>query len=199
MPLPDRTIRSCCALFVLTGLLGLPSCTSQNVDAPAARPPAPAATAGKKDRSRIATARLAKELHARINRERRRQGRPTYRWDAALGRIAARHSRDMAKRTYFGHTSPDGKGLTHRYLKGHYACGVTIDGVLRNGAEVIYRYSLDSAVAGQAGDEIIGSAIEAWTKDDEDRRNLLSPHWQREGAGVFVAPDGTVYVTINFC
>jgi uncharacterized protein YkwD len=199
MPIPDRTIHLLSALVILIGLFGPLSCTSENVDAPSVLRTGPTATPGKKARPRISVARLAKELHARINQERRRQGQPTFWWDAALGRIAVKHSRDMAKRNYFGHTSPDGRGITERYLKGHYACGVTINGVLRSGAEMIHRYPLDGADGSRAQDEIIASAIEAWMTNDEDRRTLLSPHWQREGTGVFVAPDGMVYITVNFC
>lgn len=141
---------------------------------------------------------MARELHERINRERARQGLPSFRWDAALGRIAAQHSRDMATRNYFGHRSPGGAGPAARYLKNGYACGVTVDGVLRNGAENLIKLGPDVVNAsGRKG--IIGSAVGAWTGSAEERENLLSPHWDREGVGVAVAPDGTVYITVNFC
>lgn len=175
------------------------SCTSQQADAPVAPAAAPVPGASQKQRLRIMPPQLAKSVHDRINRERRRQGLPTFRWDASLGRIAGKHSRDMAKRNYFSHMSPDGKGPAQRYLKARYACGVTINGVLRRGAEVIYRHERNTAEGVPTRDEIIDSAIETWSGSDEDRKNILSSHWQREGVGVFISPDGTVYITVNFC
>jgi uncharacterized protein YkwD len=189
------------AVCVLAGAL---SCSSQPADSPTKPKAAPAPRAGHTSRPRIVPAKLARALHDGINQERRRQGLPTFRWDAALGRIAGRHSRDMAKRNYFSHLSPEGRGPSQRYLKEHYACGITIDGVLRNGAEVIYRDvpgPTDGTFtkAAELTGNIAGRAIDEWSQSDDDRKNILSPHWQREGIGVFMSPDGTVYITVNFC
>jgi uncharacterized protein YkwD len=187
------------AMIALISLACVLSCTAEPIDAPVARRTVPPPVEAKKTRLRIAAPRVAKAVHDRINRERRRQGLPTFRWDASLGRIAGKHSRDMAKQNYFSHVSPDGKGPAQRYLKARYACGVTINGVLRSGAEVIYRYAQDTAEGVPTRDEIIDGAIKTWTGGDVDRKNILSPHWQREGVGVFIAPDGMVYITVNFC
>lgn len=170
------------------------------------QPPAPEPpdAAPKPLRIRIAPGKLAREVHDRINRERRKRGLPTFRWDGELGRIAGKHSRDMAKRNFFSHVSPDGRGPAQRYLAEHYACGVTIDGVLRNGAEVIHRFSRDSAGAyTEKGKAVLrgiaGQVVGGWLGTDKDGTNLLSPHWQREGVGVSLGPGGMVYITINFC
>ena len=199
-----RTISLISAALAAAVFAGAVSCTSQPADAPVAPRAAPAPAAPGKTRLRISPAKLARAVHDRINRDRRRQGLPTFRWDAALGRIAGKHSRDMARRKFFGHTSPDGTGPAQRYLQARYACGITVDGVLRSGAEVIYRHAPDNAeraVTGgvQSAGDIIGAAIEAWMRSEEDRTNVLSPHWQREGVGIFMTPDGAVYMTVNFC
>jgi uncharacterized protein YkwD len=173
------------------------SCSSQQGERPkSGSGDAAPAVSPEKPRKRLNTAKTARAIHARINRERRTQGLPTLWWDGALVRIAGKHSRDMAKRNYFGHRSPDGAGPAQRYLREQYACGVTIDGVLRNGAEVIYR-----GTTGQAPsvEEMVSRTIETWLGHEEDRKNILSPHWQREGVGIFVLPDGMVYITVNFC
>jgi uncharacterized protein YkwD len=31
------------------------------------------------------------------------------------------------------------------------------------------------------------------------RQNILTPHWETEGIGVFITPDGRVLLTQNFC
>lgn len=191
------------AMLAAGALAGLHHCSSRQTEMPAAPVNAPVRIE-QRPRLRILPAMLAKAVHDRINRERRKRGLPTFRRDAALGRIAGKHSRDMAGRNYFSHTSPEGTGPAQRYLKERYACGVTIDGVLRSGAEAIYRFFRVDADVGmgdrkQALSLIAGRVVEGWLETVEDRKNLLSPHWQREGVGVFVGPDGMVYVTVNFC
>ncbi|HTG00587.1 MAG TPA: CAP domain-containing protein [Nitrospirota bacterium] len=157
--------------------------------------------------SRVDTARLGKILHKRVNQERIRQKLPTLRWDSALTRIAAAHSRDMASRNYFNHTSPEGQGLPQRFIKGHYACGITIKGVLHTGGESIARVPALPDVRSDAGkndnnlfaDRLIGEVIQQWLAAPTDRLNVLSPHWQREGVGISVSPAGILFVTVNFC
>jgi uncharacterized protein YkwD len=31
------------------------------------------------------------------------------------------------------------------------------------------------------------------------RGNILTPHWGKEGIGIFIAPSDEVYITQNFC
>ncbi len=136
---------------------------------------------------------MEQELHDRINRERVKRGLPTMRWDEALGRIAGKHSKDMARNGYFGHTSPGGHDHAYRYMKAGYACGVTVGGVLRKGAENI---SLLFPVDGESPAE---ATIEGWMKNKADRKNILSPDWGRQGIGISSGPDGVIYITLNFC
>jgi len=154
------------------------------------------------------TAKLGKLIHDRVNQERLNHGLPTMRWDDALGRIAHAHSKDMATRSYFSHTSPEGQGYSYRYLKNNYACGITTNGVKRNGAENIFQFSLNNLAPGTGGErtserqawEVIAeSTIRGWMASPEDRKNILSPHWQREAIGIFIGPDDTMYITGNFC
>ena len=49
------------------------------------------------------------DLVARINRHRRSIGCGELRWDDRLAAVALRHSQDMARRGFFGHTNPDGR------------------------------------------------------------------------------------------
>jgi len=205
MSQPYRTPRVRGALlFPVVLLIVLSACTTQNGEGPIAPRTASPSASGRKAVRRVNAPKLAKAVHERINRARRKEGVSTFRWDAALGRIAGKHSRDMAKRGYFSHTSPEGRGPAQRYLKEHYACGVTIDGTLRYGAEVIFRISagnagIDAADRKAVPQGIAGAVVDGWLASDTDRKVILSPHWQREGVGTFVSPDGTVFVTVNFC
>jgi len=151
---------------------------------------------------------LGKFIHERVNRARLKQGLPTFRWDDALDRIARAHSRDMAARNYFSHTSPEGYGYSYRYIKNNYACGITVNGVTRTGAENIFQFSLNDLASDAGGERkkerhvwetIASSTIQGWMDSSEDRKNILSPHWQREAIGIFIGPDNTMYITVNFC
>ena len=163
-------------------------CTSPSTNAPAA-PPAPA----QKQASRIAVPELERQIHDLVNKERRKHGLPAMRRDDALGRIAIKHSRDMAEKKYFGHTSPEGHGYSYRYMKNGYACGITVDGVLRRGAENIFR------LFPRAGEDPAEATIRGWMANKEDRTNILSSPWEREGIGIYIGPDNVLYITMNFC
>ncbi|MHB8845540.1 MAG: CAP domain-containing protein [Nitrospirota bacterium] len=185
-----RAARSIFPMLTFGAIAVALSCAPPSTEAaPAAAPVAPP----KKQAPRIAVHALEKQIHERVNKERRKRGLPTMRWDDALGRIAGRHSRDMSKKQYFGHTSPDGHGYSYRYLKSGHACGVTVDGVLRRGAENICRLSPG------AEEDLVEAIMRGWLENKDDKKNLLSSPWDREGTGVSIGPDGVIYVTMNFC
>ena len=169
------------------------SCTAPSTEAPPVPPAAAPAAPVRMQGPRISVRELEKQVHERINKERRKRGQPTMRWDDALGSIAARHSKDMSVKQYFGHVSPEGHDYSYRYLKSGYACGVTVNGVLRRGAENIYRFSPGE------GESPVDAIVRGWMENPEDRKNLLSSPWDREGIGISVGPDGILYVTMNFC
>jgi uncharacterized protein YkwD len=214
-PFSDRMPRTnlfMSALLSAAVVAGMTSCKSRYSETAPAPPPAPSVEssslpsrpANRPPLQKLSAGKVARQVHDRINQERRRQGLPTFRWDSSLGRIAGAHSKDMAQRNFFGHTSPEGKGPAERYLGSGYACGITIDGVLRRGAEIIYRASVAGTPAGATGGVsgragITDPAIIEWKENAEDRKNILSPYWQREGVGVFIGPDGVMYITVNFC
>jgi uncharacterized protein YkwD len=62
----------------------------------------------------VSAADLAQRIHAQVNVERKKHGLPALAWQAALARIAASHSRDMARRNYLGHDSPGGHDFRYR-------------------------------------------------------------------------------------
>jgi len=178
--------------LLISGTFGAAlSCTSPSTNTPA--PPAAPTVPAQKQLPQIDLSKLERRIHDLINTERSKRGRPTIRWDDALGRIAGKHSKDMVKNKYFGHISPEGHDHTYRYMKAGYACGVTVNGVLRRGAENIYRLSPG------AGEDLADAAVRGWMASDEDRENLLSSPWAREGIGICIGPDGVIYITLNFC
>ncbi len=203
----QKTARFLAIGMTLGALIGL-ACASQPEDRPISSVPATTPGAYRKNISLIPIVKLGRTIHAHINKERTRSGLPTMRWDDALARIAAKHSADMSSRKYFSHLSPERQGYAERYFKNNYACGITVDGVLHRGAENIFQFSLVPQNAGYdikwnrdtpTRKEIAESIIQRWMNSDVDRNNLLSPHWQRQGIGVSIGSDNSIYITVNFC
>jgi uncharacterized protein YkwD len=189
-----RVAKFILTILVVGAFIADLSCTSTTTDTPPAPPVAAAPQMpARKQYPRIAVQDLERRIHDCVNKERRKQGLPTMRWDNALGQIAGTHSRDMADKRYFSHTSPEGHDYSYRYLKSGYACGVTVNGILLKGAENIYRISPGT------GEDPADAIIRGWLENKKDRSNLLSLPWDREGVGICIGPDGVLYVTMNFC
>lgn len=151
---------------------------------------------------------LQKKVHELINKERRRHGLASIRWDGALEKIARKHSEDMAKRNYFSHVSPEGHDFSYRYIKNQYACAITIKNRTYKGAENLFQNNLYSSVRIVSGtksydwnslDEIAESTVDGWMNSPGHRKNILMPFWIREGIGIAISPDDKVYITENFC
>jgi uncharacterized protein YkwD len=165
-------------------------------------------TLARRPQPKIVVPDLEKKIHYLINKERRKQGLSSLSWDDDLSRIAKQHSRDMAKRNYFAHNSPEGHDFSHRYKEEGYACTVPVENMIYLGAENIFQnnlYDSITTVNGKAfydwnsSDKIAETTVQGWMKSTGHRKNILTPHWRREGLGVFIAPDDKVYITQNFC
>ncbi len=188
------------AVFLIIALLL--SCSAAE-----ARRRSPAAPRPER-RPKIVVASLEKKIHARINDERRKQGLAALEWDDALAGIARGHSRDMEKRNYFSHNSPEGRDFASRYAAGNYECGVRVGQVIYTGAENIFQNNLYDSVTVLNGkeyfdwnseDKIAETTVAGWMQSPGHRKNILTPHWGKEGIGISISSDGKVYITQNFC
>jgi uncharacterized protein YkwD/uncharacterized membrane protein required for colicin V production len=59
---------------------------------------------------------MEKAMLELVNRERTERGLPALKWDDRLREVARGHSRDMLKRGYFAHNSPEGKTVMDRVV-----------------------------------------------------------------------------------
>ena len=152
--------------------------------------------------------RLEKAIHALINRERGAQGLEPLAWDGPLAAVARGHSRDMAKRSYFSHDSPEGDTFQTRYRKARYRCALRISNTIHLGAENIARGSLYASTTVVNGmkyfnwrseEQIARATVEGWMASPGHRANILTAHWKHEGIGLVVARDQKVYITQDFC
>lgn len=151
---------------------------------------------------------IERKVHEGINRERKKHGRAPLAWDDALSAIARGHSRDMAERAYFSHVSPEGMDFSARYGRAGYGCGVRKDRTIFLGAENIAQSNLFDSLTTINGreyydwnsaDEIAEQIVSGWMRSPGHRKNILAAHWGKEGIGVVITRDGTVFVTQNFC
>lgn len=105
-------------------------------------------------------------------------GLSAFTWDDRAAQTARSHSQDMADRSYFDHSNPDGQSPFDRMKK--------------NG--IVYRSAAENIAAGQT------SAIFAhhgWMNSEGHRKNLLSDV-KRLGVGVAFGGPMHIYYTQNF-
>ena len=89
----------------------------------------------------------------------------------------------MVRLGYFAHETPDGLHLRDRA----HAVGIAHFHVL--GENIAYNQGFDDPGA---------FAVERWLRSPGHRANILNAEFQLSAIGVFVAPDGTVYLTQEF-
>ncbi len=114
-----------------------------------------------------------RQLFQLVNHERRIRGLYVYEWSDTLAAAARAHSRDMARRSFFDHVSPDGRAPEDRIGAAGYD----------------WRASGENIAAGQrAAVEV----LEAWMNISGHRRNLLRD--AEDGRGIYFCDAGVGYV-----
>lgn len=130
---------------------------------------------------------VERAIHEETNDRRTDHGRQTLDYSHHLSTVALQHSRDMADRDFFDHTSPDGDSAKDRYRKyGHDT---------RSVGENI---ALENPDLTASPDKIARSIVNGWMNSDGHRKNLLRESFDAEGIGVYLDSNGSVYVTQNF-
>ncbi|WP_412067607.1 CAP domain-containing protein [Rubrivirga sp. IMCC43871] len=156
---------------------------------------------------------LDQRIAEAANDARRRQGVDPLAWRADLASIARRHSRDMGRRGYFDHVSPDGQTPQDRARAGEIVCEIPLPGRTRVGvAENLFltsryrRYS-ERTAGGRVTRtydwfdraELADRTVDGWLDSPSHRRNLLDPVARAQGIGVAVGTDDRVYITQVLC
>ena len=154
---------------------------------------------------------LELKIHELVNKVRKEYGLQTLEWDEKLAEIARYHSKDMALKNYFAHESPEGETLQDRYKKFNYSCRIVVGNLIYTGGENLlqtyiytsYYYNpktgeITSYVFQTVGD-VANATVQGWLGSEGHRKNLLAEYYRKEGIGVYITNNGTVYVTQNFC
>lgn len=141
--------------------------------------------------------RLELAIHERVNEARQERGLDPLAFDTDLREVARYHAEDMANRSYFSHTSPEGDTLEDRYERFGYDCRVPTDGMsYKTGGENLFTVSSADSLSNE---KLADRAVQGWLDSPAHRENLLDQDWRQEGIGVAWTDDGTLYVTQNFC
>jgi uncharacterized protein YkwD len=104
-------------------------------------------------------------------------------WSPELCRMARMHSESMALLGFFSHVNPDGLRMTDRAR----ALGIAHFHML--GENIAYN---------QGFPDPAGFAVQEWLLSPGHRANILRAEFQQSAIGVFVAANGTVYLTQEF-
>jgi len=159
----------------------------------------------------VSAAAVSRLVHQEVNRVRRRHRLRTLGWDGRLGVVATRHSRDMLRRDYFAHNSPDGENFSRRYQRGGYTCRVPLTArsfltggenlalTHHNARFIVYSDGRKVPTGFRTPAQIARRVVTGWLNSPGHRANLLKPQWRQEGIGVSIGADGRIWVTQNFC
>lgn len=153
---------------------------------------------------------LESRLHELVNDGRVRHGRPPLKHVEALRLIARSHSKDMATRAYFAHTSPEGRNPTDRGNLAGYNCRKDYESGFNRGlGENIHQAWLYKSYRTQNGkvvsyvwftqEGLAQTVVTGWMNSKMHKKNILSASYDRSGMGVAIAKDGKVFSTQNYC
>ncbi len=126
-----------------------------------------------------------------LNAERRKHGLPALRLDARLSEAARGHSRDMVRRRYFSHTTPDGLGFAERIGRTGYMRATRSWLV---GENIAWGWRHRGTAA---------RVVRAWMQSPPHREEILRPSFRDVGIGVVAGvprplPRGGATYTVDF-
>ena len=162
-----------------TGLLAAPSFRAANLRARRVTGP----TDGEAGPALIEATELEKRAFELTNAARVENGLESLAWSPELCRMARTHSESMALLGFFSHVNPDGLRMTDRAR----ALGIAHFHML--GENIAYN---------QGFPDPAGFAVQEWLLSPGHRANILRTEFQQSAIGVFVAANGTVYLTQEF-
>jgi uncharacterized protein YkwD len=106
-----------------------------------------------------------------VNQVREAHGLPRLRLDPRLARVARRHSREMVRKRYFSHTSPDGRSSSDRIAASEWMRGRK-------------RWAVGETLAWHIAPALPSATVEDWLNSPSHRRILLSRRYHVVGIGI---------------
>ena len=143
----------------------------------------PAATAASASPSLAEASAIERRAFEQTNQVRVQNGLSPLEWDADVCRMARVHSENMARRNFFSHVSPDGSRMRDR---------------ARLAGIIAYKVMGENIAYNQGYEDPGAFAVERWMASDKHRGNILSTEFRAMAIGIYVAPDGSVFLTQTF-
>ena len=125
---------------------------------------------------------IERQIVEAVNEERAERDLKPLRRTAALTDVARKHSRDMAARGYFSHTSPEGYEAKERAL----VAGITFTAVAEN------------LLRSLGAEDPARDAVRQWMRSRGHRKNIIDPEYTETGVGVEIDDDGRLFFTQLF-
>lgn len=113
----------------------------------------------------------AKQVLDLVNTERTKNGLKPLVLDEALNAVALAHSKDMADRNYFSHSSPEGERMGDRLKK----------------AGISYSAAGENIAAGQ---RTPAQVVQSWMNSEGHRKNILNASFNKMGLGCVETQSG---------
>lgn len=142
------------------------------------------------------------------NAQRRNHSVRPVEFSPELSLIARKHSQDMARHDYIGHTEPDGDTVSDRLSQHPNPCpGYTNSKFLHgeNAGGTHWRkqtsfYGSEETVRVTHESDVARALVTAWMNSEGHRRNMLYGGWEMVGIGIAINEStDQVYVTQLFC
>jgi len=153
---------------------------------------------------------IEKRVHQLTNEKRVLYGLEPLEYDLKISNIARTHSLDMANEDYFSHINPNGHNPNDRAELAGFICTKTVGDLVYSGlAENIFQNNLYDKTwfigdvpalhEWNTMEEIAQSTVDGWMDSEDNRKNILTEKFDREGIGVVISDDDKVYITQNMC
>ena len=148
---------------------------------------------------------LESAVHQLVNFERQRNFLTALSQDAELAEIARAHSRDMALNDFFEHENPAGQTAADRGNAAGYRClkdfgRFYTEGISENIFQGWYYSSFNPRGRNYMTLEALAfQIVDDWMNSPTHRENILTDSYDREGIGIGIGAEESVWVTQNFC
>jgi uncharacterized protein YkwD len=149
--------------------------------------------------------KLEEKIFKAINLKRKEYNLPPLKLNKKLSEIARNHSRDMAKRNYTSHITPEGFDPNKRAEKsGFNIIKKTKNGIRKGIGENIYEtqamMEIDGVIKYYLEDInlVVKKAVDGWLKSEGHRKNILNPDYTQTGIGVAISKDKKIKITQVF-
>ena len=119
------------------------------------------------------------QLFDRVNQVRAEHALIPLRGSSELAAVALAHAKDMARRGYLAHESPEGQNPLNRVT----AAGVTG-----------FRLLAENIGSSTVGGDRVEAIVNGWMNSHDHRENVLNPAFNTAGVAVVDAPDGRTIV-----